>query len=185
MKWQAIGDVERSHAKANMKYLIATTALLLVAVASLHAADTSAVLMQRIMKAADKNKDGKLSLEEYKALDVQALHHGEEHFKAGDINHDDFIDAAELVGGLSKQTWFAILSEGTEPCFARLDANKDGKLDATEYRKISKMGHHSEQHFKGADANKDSLLDLAEFTVHAEQKLKTLKDNSAKGKVRK
>jgi Ca2+-binding EF-hand superfamily protein len=168
-----------------MKRLITITALLLAAPATLHATEPSAVLMQRIMKAADKNKDGMLSLDEYKALDVQALHHGEEHFKAGDTNHDDFIDTTELAGALSKQTWFAILSEGAEPCFARIDANKDGKLDATEYRKISKMGHHSEQHFKGADANKDSLLDLAEFTVHAEQKLKTLKDNSAKGKVRK
>ncbi len=166
-----------------MKHLITITALLLAAPASLHAAEPSAVLMQRIMKAADKNKDDKLSLEEYKALDVQALHHGEEHFKIGDTNHDDFIDAAELAGALSKQTWFAILSEGTEPCFARLDENKDDKLDATEYRKISKMGHHSEQHFKGAVVNKDSALDLAEFTAHAEQKLKTLEDDSEKKKA--
>ncbi len=160
-----------------MKHLITITALLLAAPASLLAAEPSAVLMQRIMKAADKNKDGKLSLEEYKALDVQALHHGDEHFKIGDTNHDDFIDAAELAGALSKQTWFAILSEGTEPCFARIDANKDGKLDATEYRKISKMGHHSEQNFKGADVHKDSSLDFAEFTAHAEQKIKSLEDD--------
>jgi hypothetical protein len=132
-----------------------------LATASLIAAEPSAALMQRIMKAADKNKDGKLSLEEYKPLDVQALHHGEEHFAAGDTNKDGFIDAAELAGALNKQTWFAILSEGIEPCFTRLDANKDGKLDATEYRKISKMGHHSEQHFNGADTNKDGFLDLA------------------------
>ena len=145
---------------------------LALATVSLVAAEPSAALMQRIMKAADKNKDGKLSLEEYKALDVQALHHGEEHFKAGDTNHDGFIDAAELAGALGRQAWFAILSEGTEACFARLDANKDGKLDLTEYRNISKMGHHSDQHFKGANTNKDGFLDLAEFTVHAEHKLK-------------
>jgi len=166
-----------------MKHLITITALLLAAPASLHAAEPSAVLMQRIMKAADKNKDGMLSLNEYKALDVQALHHGEEHFKAGDTNHNDFINATELAGALSKQTWFAILSEGTESCFARIDANKDRKLDATEYRKISKMGRHNEQHFKGADANKDSFLDLAEFTTYAEKKLKTLEDSSAKKKA--
>ena len=166
-----------------MKHLILITAILLAAPASLHAAEPSAVLMQRIMKAADKNKDGMLSLDEYKALDVQALHHGEEHFKAGDTNHDDFIDATELAGALSKQTWFAILSEGAEPCFARIDANKDRKLDTTEYRKISKMGQHSEQHFTSADGNKDSVLDLAEFAAHAEQKLKTLEDDSVKIKA--
>jgi Ca2+-binding EF-hand superfamily protein len=137
-------------------------------------ATPSAPLMQRIMKAADKDKDGKLSLEEFKPLDVQAKHHGDEHFKAGDTNSDGFIDAAELADALKKQTWFAILSEGTESCFARLDANKDSKLDATEYRKISKMGAHSMQHFKGADANKDSFLDLSEFTAHAEHKLAVL-----------
>jgi hypothetical protein len=53
-----------------------------------------------------------------------------------------------------------------------MDSNKDNRLDASEYRKISKMGHHSEQHFKGADANHDGFLDLTEFTAHAEGKLK-------------
>lgn len=148
--------------------------LLLLVVSSLIAAEPSAALMQRILKAADKSNDGKLSLEEYKPLDVQARHHGDEHFKAGDKNSDGFIDATELTGSLKKQTWFAILSEGIERCFARMDVNQDNKLDAAEYRKISKMGHHSEQHFKGADTNHDSLLDLAEFTAHAEHKLTAL-----------
>jgi Ca2+-binding EF-hand superfamily protein len=141
------------------------------------ATEPSATLMQRILKAAEKSHDGKLSVEEYKTLDVQAKHHGDEHFKAGDRNNDGFIDAAELAGALKKQTWFAILSEGTEPCFTRLDANKDGKLEATEYRKISKMGGHSEQHFNGADANKDGFLDLSEFTAHAEHKLAALESD--------
>jgi Ca2+-binding EF-hand superfamily protein len=147
-----------------------SAALLLTAAVT--TATPSAPLMQRIMNAADKDKDGKLSLDEFKPLDVQARHHGEEHFKAGDKNRDGFIDTAELADALKKQTWFAILTEGTEASFARLDADGDSKLDATEYRKISKMGGHSLQHFKGADANRDSFLDLAEFTAHAEGKLK-------------
>ncbi len=161
---------------------ISTLHIIAFAAATLIAAEISPALMQRILKAADTNKDGKLSLEEYKTLDVQALHHGEEHFKTGDVSHDGFIDAAELPGALSKQTWFAILSEGSEPCFTRLDVNKDGKLDGTEYRKISKMGHHSEQRFKGADVDKDSMLDLAEFTAHAEYKLTALEGGLAKKK---
>ncbi len=161
---------------------IATLFIFALATSLLIAAQISPALMQRILKAADTNNDGKLSLEEYKTLDVQALHHGEEHFKAGDASHDGFINAAEFPGALSKQTWFAILSEGTEPCFTRLDVNKDGKLDATEYHKISKMGHHSEQHFKGADVNKDGALDLAEFTAHAEYKLAALEGSLVKKK---
>lgn len=162
--------------------LTVLTALLL---ASLVHAEPNAALMQRIMNAADKNKDGKLSLDEYKALDVQALHHGDEHFKAGDTNHDGFIDATEITGALQKQTWFAILSEGTEASFRRLDTNKDGKLEATEYRKISKMGHHSDQHFNSADTNKDGFLDLAEFVAHAEHKLNALEASQRKNKAAK
>jgi Ca2+-binding EF-hand superfamily protein len=153
-----------------MKHLLTIVTALLFT--QLTHAEPSAGLMQRILKAADKSSDGKLSLEEYKPLDVQSKHHGDEHFKAGDKNSDGFIDATELAGALKKQTWFAILSEGIEPCFARMDSNKDNRLDASEYRKISKMGHHSEQHFKGADANHDGFLDLTEFTAHAEGKLK-------------
>lgn len=145
-----------------------------VAAGALIASEPGAELVQRVLKAADKNKDGRLSLEEYQPLDVQAVHHGEEHFKAGDANHDGFLDAAELAVVLCKQTWFAILCEGAGACFSRLDANRDGKLDAAEYRKISKMGHHSDQHFKGADTDGDGFLDLAEFTAHAGQKLQAL-----------
>jgi Ca2+-binding EF-hand superfamily protein len=163
-------DADRTEGKVTMKHLLTIVTALLFT--HLTHAEPSAALMQRILKAADKSSDGKLSLEEYKLLDVQAKHHGDEHFKAGDKNGDGFIDATELAGALKKQTWFAILSEGIEPCFARMDSNKDNRLDASEYRKISKMGHHSEQHFKGADANHDGFLDLTEFTAHAEGKLK-------------
>ena len=50
--------------------------------------------MQRIMKADNKNKDGRLLLEENPPLRVQALYHGEEHFKAGD---DGILDVAEFT----------------------------------------------------------------------------------------
>jgi Ca2+-binding EF-hand superfamily protein len=163
--------------------------MLLAQLAPVHAADApkpatepSAALMQRILKAADKTNDSKLSLEEYKPLDVQAKHHGDEHFKAGDKNSDGFIDATELAGALNKQTWFAILSEGTQACFTRLDSNQDGKLNAIEYRKISRMGAHAEQHFKGADTDKNGFLDLTEFTAHAEHKLTMLESGQPKKK---
>jgi Ca2+-binding EF-hand superfamily protein len=160
-------------------------AALLLTATALIAATPSAPLMQRILKAADKDKDGKLSLEEFKPLDVQARHHGDEHFKAGDTDGDGFIDAAELADALKKQTWFAILSEGIDPCFTRLDVTKDGKLDATEYRKISKMGGHSQQHFNGADTNKDGFIDLTEFKAHAEAKLKRLEGGVTQKKPKK
>jgi Ca2+-binding EF-hand superfamily protein len=138
------------------------------------ASQAKLTLLQRVMTAADKDKDGKLSLAQFKTLDVQALHHGEEHFKEADLNKDGFIDSSELAGALSRQTWFALLSEGTEVSFTRLDLNKDTKLDLKEFRPISKMGAHTEQHFKSADTNKDGFLDLAELSGLAEHKIKVL-----------
>jgi arylsulfatase A-like enzyme/Ca2+-binding EF-hand superfamily protein len=129
-------------------------------------------LIVRVIKAADKNRNDKITLDEFLPLDVQARHHGEEHFKEGDKNGDGFLDAEELAAELArKQTWYAILSEGTEACFNRIDANGDGKLDAKEYRTVSRMGGHAEQHHRSADQNGDGLLDLAEFTTHANAKL--------------
>ena len=145
-------------------------------------AEDDAPLIARIMTAADKNRDGKLTLAEYLPLDVQARHHGEEHFKTGDANADGFIDATELPAALRKQTWFAILSEDIEPCHTRLDTDKDGQLNATEYRKISRMGAHSEQHFKGADTDKDGFLDITEFTSHAESRLRAIEEGTPRKK---
>jgi len=158
--------------------------LILILLAALPAAEViqpKPLLLQRIMNAADKNKDGKLSVVEYKTLDVQATHHGDDHFATGDTNKDGFIDSSELAGALRRQTWYAILSEGTEACFSRLDSNKDTKLDPKEFRLISKMGAHTEQHFKSADANKDGFLVLAEFSVHAEKKSRRLRSIRSEG----
>jgi len=141
--------------------------VLILSSATLLAAD-EAPLIARILKAADTSRDGRLTLAEYLPLDVQAKHHGEEHFKSGDANTDGFIDASELATTLHKQTWFAILSEGIEPCYTRLDTDQDGKLNAAEYRQISRMGGHAEQHFNGADTDKNGFLNMAEFTNHAE-----------------
>ena len=161
--------------------MIRILTLLVLCSVPLLAAD-DAPLIARILQAADKNKDQKLALAEYLPLDVQAKHHGEEHFKSGDANADGVIDAAELPAALRKQTWFAILSEGIEPCFTRLDTDKDGQLNAAEYRKISRMGAHAEQNFKGADADKDGFLSKAEFAAHAENRLKAVGNGSPKKK---
>jgi Ca2+-binding EF-hand superfamily protein len=64
---------------------------------SFTALEPSTTLMQRIMKAADKNNDGKVTLEEYQPLDVQARHHGDEHFKSADANKDSFLDFSEFT----------------------------------------------------------------------------------------
>ena len=136
--------------------------------------DNSTPVIERALQGADKDRDGKLTLTEFKLLDVQAKNHCKEHFERGDTNHDGFLDRRELGIELAKkQTWFVILSEGANSCFARLDSDGDGKLDAKEYRKISRMGGHAEHHHRSADTDRDGYLNLAEFTTHAEAKLKS------------
>ena len=149
------------------------TLLALISVVALNPPPNEMAVAQRAMQGADHDHDGSLSFAEYRPLDVQAAHHGEEHFQAGDANHDGLLSLAELAVTLHKQTWFAVLSEGTETCFTRLDADKNRKLDSTEYRKISRMGGHAEPHFKHADTDGDGFLSLAEFAAHAEAKIET------------
>ena len=144
---------------------------LIVSSGALAAEPMEGSVAQRALKVVDRDRDGRLTLAEYLPLDVQARHHGAEHFEKGDANGDGVLDVSELAATLHKQTWFAILAEGVEACFARIDADQDGKLIAKEYRKISRMGGHAEQHFRGADADKDGFLDLKEFGDHAESKL--------------
>ena len=51
---------------------------------------------QRAIRLADKSGDGKLTLAEYLPLDVQSKHHGEEHFKGADTDHNGFLDLKEF-----------------------------------------------------------------------------------------
>ena len=163
----------------NLRQIVLVLLVLYPPTVSVVTAAPDAVIT-RVMQAADKNRDGKLSLDEYLPLDVQAVHHGKEHFTAGDANRDGFLDPVELAATLEKQTWFAILCEGVNACFTRLDTNHDGKLDAAEYRRISRMGHHAEQHFKSADTNKDGSLSPKEFAAHAEAILNALERGAVK-----
>ena len=80
-------------------------AILFLSAATLLAADDTP-LIARILKAADKDHDGKLNLAEYLPHDVQAKHHGDQHIESGNANADGFIDASELATTLHKQTWF-------------------------------------------------------------------------------
>jgi Ca2+-binding EF-hand superfamily protein len=154
-----------------------------LATGALRAEPGEATVTTRVMQAADKDKDRKLSLAEFLPLDVQARHHGEENFKAGDADKDGFLDPAELAATLRKQTWFVILCEGAEACFSRLDTDQDGKLDVGEYREISRMPKHAAQHFKSADSDQDGYLSKAEFTMHAGHRLQALEGPEQKRKA--
>ena len=76
---------------------ILLTALLLTTNFALCAESNTAVVTEWAMKIADKDKEGKLTLEESKPLDVQTLHHGKEHFERGDANKDGFLNHDEFT----------------------------------------------------------------------------------------
>jgi Ca2+-binding EF-hand superfamily protein len=73
------------------------------------------------MMAADTNKDGKISREEFTAATKVrgAKHDGSRMFDRMDANHDGVLDVGEVNGLLARR-------------FARMDINHDGVLTAGE-----------------------------------------------------
>ena len=151
---------------------ILTCLLLALRLPGLHAELAS--VNTRVMHAADKDKDGKLTLEEYKPLDVQAKHHGEEHFKAGDARQGSLPRLQRTHHHPSQANLVRHPQRRHGRCFLRLDTNHDGNLDASEYRRISRMGAHAGQHFKSADVDKNGSLTLPSSPSMLRRKSKRL-----------
>ena len=63
---------------------------------------TEAVL-DRVIKGADDEEDGRLSLVEFKKVDFQEIEFNDDHFAEGDKNDDGSLDRAELLGVLDRE----------------------------------------------------------------------------------
>ena len=122
--------------------------------------------------ALDKNQDGKISLEEFKA-GFPGLANAEEKFKSLDKNGDGFLSMDEYKAGYpdpippkkpgkngGKQA-----QPKVDPAklFAKLDTNHDGKLSLDEFKAWNRKDSHAEKKFKSADKDGDGFLSLDEF----------------------
>ena len=113
--------------------MIGLALTILLTLATAHAAQphpNADAILKRAIKAADKDRDGQLDLEEFKLLDVQARNHGDEHFERGDTNGDGLLDPQELVTEYRK---ISRMGGHAEHHHRSADTDEDGFLDLKEF----------------------------------------------------
>jgi hypothetical protein len=104
-----------------MRLIIATTASLLVAAAALHAAEPRLPTGEKTFLAADKDKDGKLTLAE---LSPPA----ERRFLKMDTNGDNAVSREEIE---TRQR--AAMERQLERTLTRMDADNNGTITQAEF----------------------------------------------------
>ncbi|BAU00204.1 hypothetical protein LR48_Vigan06g033600 [Vigna angularis] len=119
------------------------------------------------------NKDGKISLEEYKAA-ARALDRGigeaeaVKGFRLMDSDGDGFVDFKEFVEMVNGEG--RIKEADIKNAFQLFDLNGDGKISAQELSQVLKRLGEScslsacKKMVKGVDGNGDGFIDLNEFT---------------------
>ncbi|CAJ2646205.1 unnamed protein product [Trifolium pratense] len=130
--------------------------------------------MKWVFEKFDTNKDGKISLEEYKAA-AKALDKGIgdgdalKAFKAMDSDKDGFIDFKEFMEMFNGEG-SKIKEEDIKSAFQVFDINGDGKISPEELSQIFKRLGEScslsacKKMVKGVDGDGDGLIDFNEFT---------------------
>lgn len=130
--------------------------------------------MKRVFDKFDKNKDGKISKEEYKSMmgsgGGNTKSYGvDDAFQAADTNGDGFINFEEfmrvqnLEGGVN--------STDIRSAFKAFDLDGDGKISAEELLQVQRMLgekcslERCKKMVRGVDANGDGLIDMDEFVT--------------------
>src|SRR5262249_245814 len=125
------------------------------------------MLAKTVLQAADKNKDGKLSKQEFTDA-AKKLFTDLDKGKKGNLDEKALIEGVNglfppppgFPGGPGKGGPFGGFGLGTslaKSLFKRADANKDGKVTLEEFMKAAEVL------FKESDKNKDGFLDEKEI----------------------
>ncbi|XP_057449512.1 calmodulin-like protein 30 [Lotus japonicus] len=130
--------------------------------------------MKWVFGKFDSNKDGKISLQEYKEA-ARALDRGvgeteaAKTFKVMDSDGDGFIDFIEFMEMFNGDQGSRIKEEEIKSAFQVFDFNGDGKISAEELLRVLKSLGEScslsacKKMVKGVDGNGDGFIDLNEF----------------------
>lgn len=128
--------------------------------------------MKWVFDKFDTNKDGKITLEEYKAA-VRTMGWGiegtetDESFQVMDSDGDGFIDFKEFMDMFNVEE--TVKETEIKSAFQVFDLNGDGKISAEELSQVLKSLGEScslsacKKMVMGVDGNGDGFIDLNEF----------------------
>lgn len=128
--------------------------------------------MKLVFDKFDTNKDGKITLEEYKAA-VRTMGWGiegtetDESFQVMDSDGDGFIDFKEFMDMFNVEE--TVKETEIKSAFQVFDLNGDGKISAEELSQVLKSLGEScslsacKKMVMGVDGNGDGFIDLNEF----------------------
>ncbi|KAL2906215.1 Calmodulin-like protein 30 [Bienertia sinuspersici] len=132
--------------------------------------------MKRVFDMYDRNNDGKISKEEYKAMlrgingkgiSVNSIVDGDKAFRVADKDGDGFIDFKEFMELHNNK----VKSKDIESAFRVFDCDGDGKISAMELMEVLKrMGQmysleSCKKMIREVDNDGDGLINLAEFNT--------------------
>lgn len=125
-------------------------------------------LWQNMLKRADKDGDGKISKEEFKAAAPQGSTAGSDDlFNKIDTNRDGFIDQSENAAAVG-QMHNKKPQGGADPLKVFNDADKDGdgKISKSDFKAALPEGTDratANRVFDTMDANQDGVVDASEY----------------------
>lgn len=127
-----------------------------------------------VFEKFDSNKDGKISLDEYKAA-LKAMDRGVGNteavkaFQVMDCDGDGFIDFNEFLGMFNGGG--RVKESELKSAFQVFDLDGDGKISADElFHVLKRLGEGTtltacKQMVKGVDGDADGFIDFNEFTI--------------------
>ena len=126
-----------------------------------------AAMWQDVLKKADKNGDGKISKEEFKAGMPQAGPNADSLFSKIDTNGDGAIDESEGAAAVQKtHKKHGHGSGGPMQVFEKADSDGDGKISKSDFETALPEGTDSataNKVFDSMDTNQDGVVDAQEY----------------------
>ncbi|KAI3712249.1 hypothetical protein L1987_70800 [Smallanthus sonchifolius] len=138
--------------------------------------------MRSVFDKFDRDKDGKISRSEYKAI-LRALRQGgterdvQKIFEVADLDGDGFIDFKEFMELQRKGG--GVKAIDVQSAFRTFDLDGDGKISVEEVYELMKRLRERcsmqdcQKMVRVVDSNKDGVIDMDEFMTMMTQNMKT------------
>nr|XP_043625525.1 calmodulin-like protein 30 [Erigeron canadensis] len=137
--------------------------------------------MRHVFDKFDRDKDGKISRSEYKAI-TRALRQGgterdvQKIFEVADLDGDGFIDFKEFMEVQRKGG--GVKAMEVQNAFRTFDLDGDGKISVEEvYELMKRLGERCSlqdcrKMVRAVDSNQDGVIDMDEFMTMMTQNIK-------------